>query len=114
MGTGSEMVYPPLLAVTFPSATTAGSTANFTVTVGTAFNYGVDTAFTGTVHFTSSDPQAVLPPDYTFTAADLADLLRELLPQMGNKNPVKVIVPGVEEKKPEPPKDKDGKDKSSR
>jgi hypothetical protein len=26
--------------------------------------------YTGTVHFTSSDPQAVLPADYTFTSAD--------------------------------------------
>src|SRR5262249_12043873 len=26
--------------------------------------------YTGTVHFASSDPQAVLPADYTFTAAD--------------------------------------------
>src|SRR5207253_761264 len=26
--------------------------------------------FTGTIHFTSSDPRAVLPADYTFTAAD--------------------------------------------
>jgi type II secretion system protein D len=42
--------------------------------------------------------------------AALADLLKELLPQMGNKNPVKIIIPGGEEKKPEPPKDKE-KDK---
>jgi hypothetical protein len=28
------------------------------------------TGYRGTVHFTSSDPQAALPPDYTFTAAD--------------------------------------------
>jgi hypothetical protein len=27
-------------------------------------------AYTGTVHFTSTDPHAVLPPDYTFTPAD--------------------------------------------
>jgi hypothetical protein len=33
--------------------------------------YGnVATGYTGTVHFASSDPQAVLPADYTFTAAD--------------------------------------------
>jgi hypothetical protein len=29
-----------------------------------------DTGYTGTVHFTSSDPQAVLPANYTFAAAD--------------------------------------------
>jgi hypothetical protein len=28
------------------------------------------TPFTGTIHFTSSDPKAVLPPNYTFTASD--------------------------------------------
>ena len=28
------------------------------------------TGYTGTVHFTSSDPAASLPSDYTFTAAD--------------------------------------------
>ena len=33
----------------------------------------VDTAYRGTVHFTSSDPGATLPPDYTFTAADNGD-----------------------------------------
>ena len=31
----------------------------------------VATGYTGTVHFTSNDPQATLPSDYTFTAADL-------------------------------------------
>ena len=31
---------------------------------------GVDTAYTGTVKFSSSDPQAVLPAAYTFTPAD--------------------------------------------
>jgi hypothetical protein len=34
-------------------------------------DYGhVATGYTGTVHFTSSDPGAALPADYTFTAAD--------------------------------------------
>jgi hypothetical protein len=28
------------------------------------------TPFTGTIHFTSSDPKAILPADYTFTASD--------------------------------------------
>ncbi len=33
--------------------------------------YGnIVTGYTGTIHFTSSDGQASLPPDYTFTAAD--------------------------------------------
>ncbi len=28
------------------------------------------TGYSGTLHFTSSDPQAILPPNYTFTASD--------------------------------------------
>jgi hypothetical protein len=53
----------------FPSPATAGATGELTVT---AFDrYGnVVTGYTGTVHFTSSDGQATLPADYTFTAAD--------------------------------------------
>jgi subtilisin-like proprotein convertase family protein len=53
----------------FPSSTTAGQAGNFTVTARDA-NGNVDTGYTGTVHFASSDPQAGLPADYTFTAAD--------------------------------------------
>ena len=53
----------------FPSPATAGTAGTFTVT---AENAGGTTAtgYTGTVHFTSSDAQAGLPADYTFTAAD--------------------------------------------
>jgi hypothetical protein len=41
------------------------------VTVSALDQYGnVATGYTGTVHFASSDPQAVLPADYTFSAAD--------------------------------------------
>ena len=37
----------------------------------TAENAGhVLTGYTGTVHFSSSDPQAALPVDYTYTAGD--------------------------------------------
>ena len=58
------------LAVTgFPSVITAGVTGNFTVTAKSA-DGSIDTGYTGTVHFTSSDGQAGLPADYTFTAAD--------------------------------------------
>jgi hypothetical protein len=53
----------------FPSPVTAGSAGNFTVTVKYA-DGSVDAHYTGTVHFTSSDLQAALPADYTFTAAD--------------------------------------------
>jgi hypothetical protein len=41
----------------------------FTVTVKDASG-NVLTGYTGTVHFTSSDRHAILPVDYTFTAAD--------------------------------------------
>ena len=41
------------------------------VTVKALDAYGnVATAYTGTIHFTSSDPKAILPADYTFTTAD--------------------------------------------
>jgi subtilisin-like proprotein convertase family protein len=53
----------------FPSSTTAGQVGSFTVTARDA-NGNVATGYTGTVHFTSSDPYAGLPADYTFTAAD--------------------------------------------
>src|SRR5205823_8000563 len=47
----------------------AGTSEPFTVTALSP-NGGTDTAYTGTVHFTSSDGQAGLPAAYTFTAAD--------------------------------------------
>jgi len=58
-----------LAVVGFPSSTTAGVAGTFTVTAENASG-GTATGYTGTVHFTSSDPQAVLLADYTFTAAD--------------------------------------------
>jgi hypothetical protein len=53
----------------FAAAITAGNTATFTVTALNA-DGSTNTSYTGTVHFTSSDPQAQLPADYTFTKAD--------------------------------------------
>jgi plastocyanin len=53
----------------FPSAVTAGVAGTVTVTIQDSSGHTV-TGYTGTVHFTSSDLQAVLPADYTFTAAD--------------------------------------------
>jgi hypothetical protein len=52
-----------------PAASTAGSA--FTVTV-TALDADGNTAtgYTGTVHFTSTDGQASLPADYSFTGSD--------------------------------------------
>jgi subtilisin-like proprotein convertase family protein len=67
---GSQAAPPSSLAVSgFPSSTTAGHAGSFTVTARDA-NGNVDTGYTGTVHFASGDPQAGLPADYTFTAAD--------------------------------------------
>ena len=57
------------LAISAPASATAGAPFSVTVTALSASN-GTATAYTGTVHFTSSDGQAVLPADYTFTAAD--------------------------------------------
>jgi hypothetical protein len=53
----------------FPTATTAGVAHAFTVTMLDAFG-NVVTGYTGTVAFSSSDPIASLPANYTFTAAD--------------------------------------------
>ncbi|RKH32821.1 hypothetical protein D7Y13_07640 [Corallococcus praedator] len=47
----------------------AGSAVEFSVALTDAFGNLVRD-YTGTVHFTSTDAQAVLPPDATFTAAD--------------------------------------------
>jgi hypothetical protein len=49
--------------------TTAGVGGSGPITALDAFG-NVATGYLGTVHFSSSDPQAVLPADYTFTAAD--------------------------------------------
>jgi hypothetical protein len=46
-----------------------GSPASFTVTARNIRRETM-TNYSGTVHFTSTDPAAVLPPDYTFTPAD--------------------------------------------
>jgi hypothetical protein len=61
---------PSNLAVSgFPATPTAGVSHTFTVTALNA-DGTTDTTYTGTVHFTSSDGKAVLPANYTFTAAD--------------------------------------------
>lgn len=53
----------------FPSPSEAGAAGSFTVTALDA-NGNTATGFRGTIRFTSSDNQAALPIDYTFTAAD--------------------------------------------
>jgi len=57
-------------SVTVAATSTAGSSLNVTVTALDKFNQPVS-AYTGTVHFTSSDKQAVLPVDYTFASGDV-------------------------------------------
>jgi hypothetical protein len=53
----------------YPTSTTAGDAHGFTVTARDPFD-NIATGFTGTVNFTGSDAQAVLPADYTFGAGD--------------------------------------------
>jgi hypothetical protein len=60
---------PTLIVKGFPLAVTAGTPNTFTVIVrGPDGN--PDPGYRGTVHFTSTDPQALLPRDHVFTAAD--------------------------------------------
>src|SRR5207245_16349 len=53
----------------FPSPSTAGTAGSFTVTAKDAYG-NTATGYTGTVHFTSTDAQAALPANYTFTNTD--------------------------------------------
>src|SRR5439155_1544218 len=56
-------------AVTAPASATAGASFSVTLTAKDAGN-NTTPGYTGTVHWTSSDAQAALPANYTFTAAD--------------------------------------------
>jgi hypothetical protein len=53
----------------YPSSTTAGASHNFTVTAKDQFG-NIAGGYRGTVTFTSSDSQAALPADRTFTSGD--------------------------------------------
>ena len=73
-GTATFVVKPSTgrvasLSVTTPAAVEAGATFGFTVTALDAYN-NVVTGFGGTVTFTSSDLNAVLPAPYPFTSTD--------------------------------------------
>jgi len=59
----------PSLEITTPEAATAGNNCSITITAKDT-NGNVNAGYRGTVHFTSSDPAAILPANYTFTAAD--------------------------------------------
>src|SRR5206468_7033468 len=57
------------LQVTAPRSVTAGQAFTITVAAVDPFS-NVITGYLGTIHFTSSDNQAVLPGNYTFKVAD--------------------------------------------
>jgi len=56
-------------SIAAPSTTTAGSSFSITITAQDANNNTLP-GYQGTAHFTSADAAAILPADYTFTAAD--------------------------------------------
>jgi hypothetical protein len=58
-----------LMAGNYPAQATAGVASSITLTVLDAYG-NVATGFVGTVHFSSTDKQAVLPSNYTFAVAD--------------------------------------------
>jgi len=58
-----------LIVSGFPSPVQAGMPGQFSVTAVDLYG-NVDTNYTGTITFYSSDPAAQLPPDYTFTSVD--------------------------------------------
>ncbi len=53
----------------YPSTTVAGDPHNLTVTITDAAG-NIATGYRGTVHFTSTDPAAVLPANHTFTSGE--------------------------------------------
>ena len=55
--------------ITAPYSVTSGVAFSLTITVLDAYG-NVVTGYTGTIHFKSTDHRAVLPANYTFTAAD--------------------------------------------
>ena len=67
---GIKVTPAPTLKLTgFSTTVTAGTISSFTVTIYSPSGQ-VDTGYTGTIRFTSTDPAAVLPGSYTFTAAN--------------------------------------------
>ena len=66
---GTSTASSDKLVLAAPTAETAGTSFSLTVTAQNSSGT-TDTGYTGTIHFTSSDVQAGLPANYTFTAAD--------------------------------------------
>jgi hypothetical protein len=58
-----------VLLITAPSSVTPGVAFNFTLTAVDAYG-NVATGYTGSVHFSSSDPAGSLPVNYKFTSSD--------------------------------------------
>jgi subtilisin family serine protease len=54
----------------YPASITTGNSGNFSVTAQDTYSNRVS-AYDGTVRFSSSDPQATLPGNYTFAESDL-------------------------------------------
>src|SRR5262249_28992842 len=67
--TGQAATLNQLAVAGFPSPSAAGVAGSFMVTAQDAYGNTVS-GYIGTIHFTSSDGQAVLPANYTFTLAD--------------------------------------------
>jgi uncharacterized repeat protein (TIGR01451 family) len=64
---------PPDFVTVAPAEVAPGSSFSLALTVQSFLgNVPLSLNYHGTVHFTSSDSTAILPPDYTFTTADLA------------------------------------------
>jgi hypothetical protein len=66
VSTGSH----PNLQLSAPANSAPGTSFNFTVTAQNPVGSSTDASFAGTVHFSSSDSQAVLPADFTFKPSD--------------------------------------------
>ena len=60
----------PSFLLSAPGTATPGTSFNFTVTAKNPVDRSIDTSFAGVVHFTSSDSQAAVPADFTFTPGD--------------------------------------------
>jgi hypothetical protein len=74
-GTASVKATPPAgthIVVSAPASTLLSTQFNITITVVDRFN-NVLPGYNGTVHFTSSDLKARLPPNYTFTVGTGGD-----------------------------------------
>jgi len=66
---GSTLSASTFLVTGYASPTTAGASHSFTITAKDTLG-NTATGYVGTITFTSSDPKAILPANYTFTSAD--------------------------------------------